>query len=461
MHNQIGIIGLGTMGKALAMNFMNHGVQVVGYNRSPQVVNDLSSIYPENFIGASDLANLVLNLQKPRRVFLMLPANQIIDSFIEQLIALLDEGDIIMDGGNSYFKDTKRRSEYVEKHHLHYFGIGISGGEQGALLGPSIMPSGNQEAYAHIAPLLELIAAKKEGEPCCAYISTDGAGHYVKMVHNGIEYADMQLIAEVYLILKYNMKLSNLEMAQVFEEWQNSEVQSYLVEITSKILKEKDPQDKGELIDYIKDSASQKGTGKWTVLEAVDQGDNVSVIYSALNARIMSNQTQLRETYQYTQDNTSSNITLEQLHSAYALTKMSAYAQGFAQIQHASMMYEWHIDLRSVAAIFRAGCIIQAKFLSVLMEIFSTNQNCTNILFSDQIKAQVDAKIDHLRIVVIDALTRRSAIVAMTNALLYLDQIYAEHLGANLIQAQRDFFGAHTFERTDLEGVIHHEWGNE
>ncbi len=460
MKNQIGVAGLGVMGRALALNLYNNGFLVSGYNRSYEVAKKIEE---ENngFSAFRELSDFVNSLQKPRKIILMLPAGKVVDEFIENLLEFLDDGDIIMDAGNSYFKDTIKREKYLAKKNIKFYGVGVSGGEKGALLGPSIMPGGNKENYKLIKPFLDKISAKKNGEDCCEYIGENGAGHYVKMVHNGIEYADMQIISELYLILKKSYKLSNLEISDFFKELNEGESKSYLLEITYKILKTKDYKTQNDLIDMIKDTVSQKGTGKWTCIEAINQMQTVSTIEASLNARFISNMSDEREILNNKIDTkTNSNIEFskEELKSAYYLAKLVAYAQGFAQMANASKMYNWDLNLSKIAAIFRAGCIIQAELLELLMKTYEGNKKADNFLLHDDILKIINENIDDLRNVILKSIQTKIPTPSMAAALTYLDQLNSNLLGANLIAAQRDFFGAHTFNRIDEEGVFHYEW---
>ncbi len=459
MTNQIGVIGLGTMGKALAQNLLSRGFSVAGFNRSYQVTQSLETI--ENFSGYEKLEDFINSLEKPRKIILMVPAGDVVDEFIVQIVNQIETNDIIMDCGNSYYKDTVRRSKELAKIGIHYFGVGVSGGEKGALLGPSIMPGGDRAAYSQIEPYLTKIAAVKDGKPCCSYIGSDGSGHFVKMVHNGIEYADMQLIAEIYLLLKQVNKLDNKEISQVFNQFNTTEVKSFLVEITGKILAETDPETGKDMVDIIKDAAAQKGTGKWTIIESAHHNQNTSMIYGAVNARVMSSMEEIRQQLKSTETtNQTAIIDITELLSAYSLAKTVAYAQGFAEIKAASKIYDWQLDLGEIAAIFRAGCIIQAEFLNTLMKIYKDDSSLENIITYKTIRADIDSKITSLRQVVIAMTTAAIPAPTLTSALTYLDQLRADLVGANMIQAQRDFFGAHKFQRTDREGLVHHEWND-
>ncbi|MEG0076221.1 NADP-dependent phosphogluconate dehydrogenase [Anaerorhabdus sp.] len=462
-NNQIGILGLSTMGKSLALNLADHHFKVAGFNRTYHVTQEIIEEGHENFEGFEELGDFVASLEKPRKILLMIKAGDAIDQTCIQLMEYLEEGDIIMDGGNSYFKDTIRRHGYLKDKKINYLGIGISGGEKGARNGPSIMPGGDQEVVEMVLPFLNAIAAKKDGDPCCTYIGPDGAGHYVKMVHNGIEYADMQLLVECYLLLKHIGHFTNAEMALVFESWNQTALKSYLVDITAKILREKDEVTGSELVDLIIDKASQKGTGKWTSIETLEQDQNTSLINAAVVARVTSNFDDLRFAYQQLLDDPMTKevnpyVFQEEVRKAYYLGKIVAYAQGFGLMKDASKRYHWNLDLGKIASIFRAGCIIQADLLNVIMRSYAENKDLENLLLDEEIIRIVKRNIQSLRVVT--SLSIRGGVPSpvLTSAMTYLDQLRSKQVGANLIQAQRDFFGAHTFERIDQEGINHHEW---
>ncbi len=458
--NNIGVIGLGVMGKNIAVNMLNHGYKVSGYNRNYDATKELVKKNISGFSGFESIEDFVNSLKKPRRIFLMVPSGKPVDDVIEALIPLLDKGDIIMDGGNSFFEDTNRRSEYLSEEGIIYFGVGVSGGEEGALKGPSIMPSGDKEAYGLIGGILEDISAKKDGEACCTYIGPSGSGHYVKMVHNGIEYADMQLLAETYLILKYLGGYSNLEIADILDEWNKGDVQSYLVEITSRVLREKDGVSDRDLVDVILDVAGNKGTGKWTGIEALKQEFNASLLISAYQARIMSNNLILRKEFKNKLNKGEvDKIDIESVHKAYALAKSIAFAQGFGMYKDASDRYNWNLNLKGIASIFRAGCIIQAKLLQEIMNAYS--DGAEELLLYPTFKNQIIDNYDCLKHIVVSGLNINLPLPVFSGALIYLNQISGELLGANLIQGQRDYFGAHTYQRVDKEGFEHHDWSKD
>ena len=454
--SNIGVIGLGVMGKNIALNMLNHGYKVSGYNRSFERTKVLIDEKIPGFSGFEKLEDFVSSLEKPRRVFLMVPAGQPVDDILGQLVDLLDEGDIIMDGGNSYFEDTNRRHKQMASHGLKYFGVGVSGGEEGALKGPSIMPSGDKDAYASIGKILEDISAKKDGEPCCTYIGPEGSGHYVKMVHNGIEYADMQLLAETYLILKYIAGYTNSEIADVLEQWNQGDVQSYLVDITVTVLREKDLVTEHDLVDVILDVAGNKGTGRWTSIEALRQEFNASLLTAAYQARIMSNQLALRAAYRKEGVTENKNVDIEKVHQAYKLAKTVAFAQGFNLYRDASNKYSWDLNLKQIAAIFRAGCIIQAKLLQDIMHAY--DDGADDLLLYPVFKNEVFENTPALKEIIVQSIDL--PLPVFTAALTYINQLSSVCLGANIIQGQRDFFGAHTYQRVDREGFEHHQWSS-
>ncbi|MCB6366326.1 NADP-dependent phosphogluconate dehydrogenase [Intestinibacillus massiliensis] len=462
----IGMIGLSVMGRSLALNMADHGFRVAGYNRSRAVTDEVVREHPhENFTPFYTLEELVASLSRPRRVMLMIQAGDAVDAVLSQLIPLLAPGDIVLDGGNSFFEDTRRRHALLAGHGLQYFGVGVSGGEEGARHGPSIMPGGDKGAYASIQPILEAISAKAEGAPCCTYIGPDGAGHYVKMVHNGIEYADMQLIAESYLLLKYIGGYGNAALAGLFREWDQGELQSYLIGITADIFREPDDLAPGELVDRIVDSAAQKGTGRWTSIESLRQGVDVSMITAAAGARVLSNQLERREKASQAIPGPAivpaadPKAFAAQVREGLYAAKIVAYAQGFSLLRDASARYGWDLDLGGIASIFRAGCIIQAAFLNDITAAFSRDPALESLLFDGFFREKIVRGQDSLRAVAAAGIAAGLPLPAMTNALSYLDAFRGAHVGANLIQAQRDCFGAHTYLRTDREGVFHHEWG--
>jgi 6-phosphogluconate dehydrogenase len=466
----IGVIGLSVMGQNLVLNLADNGYRVAGFNRSGAVTKKFMAASPHpNVTAVYTLEELVASLAPPRRILMMIKAGAPVDAVIDALAPLLTPGDVLMDGGNTYFKDTIRREAALAARGIRYLGIGISGGETGARRGPSIMPGGDADAYAAVRAILEKIAAKAENEPCCTYIGPGGAGHFVKMVHNGIEYADMQLIAEAYLLLKYQGGYSNAELADIFEAWNQGELKSYLIGITAEIFREADDLAPGELIDAIRDAAAQKGTGKWAGIEALENGDDLSLITAAVNARLNSGETAQRDAARRLIDGPAlqqgraiihDDGFVEMVRKALYTGKITAYAQGFAMLKHASRHYGWKLKLGEIAAIFRAGCIIQAQFLDDITKAYRDEPDMDNLLFGAFFRRHVNAGQESLRAAAMQGILGGLPVPALTGAVAYLDSLRAGANGANLIQAQRDYFGAHTYMRTDREGSFHHPWGN-
>lgn len=459
----IGMVGMAVMGSNLALNMADHGFDVACYNYTPDLTEKVMKEHPhEHMHGFFDLQEFVDSLAKPRRIMMMIMAGAPVDSMIEKLTPLLEAGDIIIDGGNSFFEDTVRRQKLLEEAGIHYFGVGISGGETGARRGPCIMPGGDKTAYEAVRPIFEAIAAQAEGQPCCGYMGTDGAGHYVKMVHNGIEYADMQLIAEAYLLLKYVGGYSNDEIAATFKEWNQGELRSFLIGITADIFAE-DDEAGGQVVDKILDSAGQKGTGRWTSIAALKQGVNTSIITAACNARVMSNRLASRKVlgslFESPVVETKAGDGFKEMvrQSLYA-GKIATYAQGFDLYRSAGEVYGWKLDFGLIASIFRAGCIIQADFLGKITTAFGKEPNLESLLHSEFFGEKIRENLPSLRRAVISSVEHGVAIPALSCALEYLDSARGAHLGANLIQAQRDYFGAHTFQRIDKDGTFHHQW---
>lgn len=461
--HDIGVVGMAVMGSNLALNMADHGYDVSVYNYTPDLTEQFLQERPhEKITGYFELKDFLASLKRPRKVMLMIMAGAPVDSMLDQLLPLLDTGDIIIDGGNSYFGDTRRRYDRCREDGIHFYGMGISGGETGARRGPAIMPGGNKETYPEIQPIYEAIAAKAaDGKPCCTYIGEDGAGHYVKMVHNGIEYADMQLIAEAYLLLKYVGSYDNAAISKIFHEWNQGELKSFLIGIAADIFAE-DDEDGGQVLDKIVDAAGQKGTGRWTSIESMKQGVDISMITAACNARIMSNapgrakaRTCIEKpalSHQHGDD------FVEAVRQSLYAAKIVAYAQGFSLYKSASETYDWHLDYGAIASIFRAGCIIQAEFLTKITEAYDKNPDLDNLLFDDFFLAKINANQGALRQIIGLAIANGLPIPAFSAALQYLDAYSSPQVGANLIQALRDYFGAHTFQRVDKEGTFHHHW---
>ncbi|WP_031363583.1 NADP-dependent phosphogluconate dehydrogenase [Caballeronia sordidicola] len=462
----IGVVGLAVMGRNLALNIESRGHAVSVYNRSREKTDELIAEHPDKkLVPAYTLEEFVESLEKPRRILLMVKAGQGTDATIDSLRPLLDKGDILIDGGNTHFTDTIRRNTDLAKSGLHFIGTGVSGGEEGALKGPSIMPGGQKEAYDLVAPILTEIAAKApDGEPCVAYMGPDGAGHYVKMVHNGIEYGDMQLIAESYDVLKRVAGLSNEELGKVYVEWNKGELDSYLIEITSKIFSKKDEETGKDLVDVILDRAAQKGTGKWTSQNALDLGAPLPLITEAVFARVLSSlkDQRVEASKQLTGPSPKfdgdRDAFVEAVRRALFLSKIVSYAQGFAQLRAASEEYKWDLQYGQIAKIFRAGCIIRAGFLQKITDAYKTNLDLHNLLLDPYFTDIATKYQGALRDVVVAAVKAGVPVPAFSSAVAYYDSYRSETLPANLVQAQRDFFGAHTFERVDKKGSFHADW---
>ena len=469
MKKNIGVIGMAVMGKNLALNIADHGYSVAIYNRTYEVTKNVLLENPTaNLTGSETLEDFVNLLESPRKIILMVKAGKPVDAFLDLLYPLLDEGDIVADAGNSFFLDTIRREKAAKEKGINFFGMGVSGGEEGARFGPAIMPGGNKEAHAYLKDMLEAISAKAEGEACTTYIGSDGAGHYVKMVHNGIEYGDMELISEAYHLLKNVGGLNNKELADVFTEWNKGDLDSYLIEITSHIFKTKDDLSDADIIDVIKDNAGQKGTGIWTSKESMDLGIHTSVITSAVYARFISS---LREERirahailpSHTQTNSiDRNEFIEKVRKALYLAKVVSYAQGFALLKEAAKLYNWDLNFEAIAKIFRGGCIIRARFLNRIAEAYTKNPKLDNLLLDDYFLKIADDALFALREVNAIAIMNGVPAPAFSSAINYYDAYRSDSLSTNLVQAQRDYFGAHTYERLDRDGSYHFEsWGKD
>ncbi|GAB7388771.1 NADP-dependent phosphogluconate dehydrogenase [Bacillaceae bacterium] len=463
---QIGVVGLAVMGKNLALNIESKGFSVSVYNRSPEKTQELlREAEGRRIVGTYSIGEFVASLETPRKIIMMVKAGKPTDDTIAQLIPYLEKGDILIDGGNSFFRDTQRRSEELAAAGIRFIGAGISGGEEGALKGPAIMPGGPEEAYRLVEPILTAIAAKVDGVPCCTYIGPDGAGHYVKMVHNGIEYGDMQLICEAYHLLKDVLGLNARELHEVFSEWNRGELDSYLIEITADIFTKIDPETDKPLVDVILDMAGQKGTGKWTSQSALDLGIPLSIITEAVFARFLSAMKEERvEASELMKGPEAKPLTLgkeefiEAVRKALYASKICSYAQGFAQMRAASQEYNWNLRLGDIAMIFRGGCIIRARFLQNIKEAYDRAPELKNLLLDPYFKEIVERYQGAWRQVVAVAVERGIPVPALSSALAYYDSYRTAVLPANLLQAQRDYFGAHTYQRVDKEGVFHTEW---
>ncbi|HDR8984410.1 TPA: NADP-dependent phosphogluconate dehydrogenase [Burkholderia vietnamiensis] len=464
----IGVIGLAVMGRNLALNIESRGYAVSVYNRSREKTDELIAEFPgRNLVPTYTLEEFVASLETPRRILMMVKAGEATDATIASLKPLLEKGDVLIDGGNTHFTDTIRRNQELAQSGLHFIGTGVSGGEEGALRGPSIMPGGQRDAYDLVEPILKQIAAKapSDGEPCVAYMGPDGAGHYVKMVHNGIEYGDMQLIAESYAVLKDVAGLTNDELGAVYTEWNQGELDSYLIEITSKIFGKKDDETGKQLVDVILDRAAQKGTGKWTSQNALDLGVPLPLITESVFARVLSSLKTERVAASKILSGPAAApfdgdraAFVEAVRRALYLSKVISYAQGFAQLRTASEEYGWNLDLGTIAKIFRAGCIIRARFLQKITDAYAKDPALANLLLDPYFKDIVANYQTALRDVVVAAVKAGVPVPAFASAVAYFDSYRSERLPANLVQAQRDFFGAHTFERTDRPGSFHANW---
>nr|WP_054548843.1 decarboxylating NADP(+)-dependent phosphogluconate dehydrogenase [Lysinibacillus sphaericus] len=466
MLNTIGVIGLGVMGSNIALNMANKGEQVAVYNYTRDLTDKLlQKVEGQSLTPYYEIEEFVQALEKPRKIFLMVTAGNAIDSVIQSVVPFLEKGDVIMDGGNSHYKDTERRYDELKALGIEYLGIGISGGEVGALTGPSIMPGGDQEVYNKVAPILTKIAAQVNDTPCCTYIGPKGAGHFVKMVHNGIEYADMQLIAEAYTFLRKNIGLSVEEIATIFETWNQGELKSYLIEITAEILRKKDEITGLPLIDMILDKAGQKGTGKWTSLQSIDNGIPTSIITEALFARYISSLKEERIQAEailsgpnYKQQNLDKDVWIEYVRQALYMGKICAYAQGFTQYKMTSELYEWRLPLKDIALIFRSGCIIRAEFLNVISEAYQKQPSLNNLLIDPYFAEKSMDYQNGLRKIVCEGIQAGNAFPCLSASLTYYDSYRTGSSNANMLQAQRDYFGAHTYERIDAQGVFHTNW---
>ncbi|MCY8130271.1 NADP-dependent phosphogluconate dehydrogenase, partial [Bacillus spizizenii] len=451
---QIGVIGLAVMGKNLALNIESRGFSVSVYNRSSSKTEEfLQEAKGKNVVGTYSIEEFVQSLETPRKILLMVKAGTATDATIQSLLPHLEKDDILIDGGNTYYKDTQRRNKELAESGIHFIGTGVSGGEEGALKGPSIMPGGQKEAHELVKPILEAISAKVDGEPCTTYIGPDGAGHYVKMVHNGIEYGDMQLISESYFILKQVLGLSADELHEVFAEWNKGELDSYLIEITADIFTKKDEETGKPLVDVILDKAGQKGTGKWTSQSALDLGVPLPIITESVFARFISAMKEERvkasgllsgpDVKPVTENKEE---LIEAVRKALFMSKICSYAQGFAQMKAASEEYNWDLKYGEIAMIFRGGCIIRAAFLQKIKEAYDREPELDNLLLDSYFKNIVESYQGALRQVISLAVAQGVPVPSFSSALAYYDSYRTAVLPANLIQAQRDYFGAHTYE---------------
>ncbi|AWQ77635.1 6-phosphogluconate dehydrogenase [Staphylococcus aureus] len=465
MTQQIGVIGLAVMGKNLAWNIESRGYSVSVFNRSSEKTDLMvEESKGKNIHPTYSLEEFVNSLEKPRKILLMVQAGKATDATIDSLLPLLDDGDILIDGGNTNYQDTIRRNKALAQSAINFIGMGVSGGEIGALTGPSLMPGGQEEAYNKVADILDAIAAMaKDGASCVTYIGPNGAGHYVKMVHNGIEYADMQLIAESYAMMKELLGMSHEDIAQTFKDWNAGELESYLIEITGDIFMKLD-ENKEALVEKILDTAGQKGTGKWTSINALELGIPLTIITESVFARFISSIKEERVNASKELNGPKASFDgdkkdfLEKIRKALYMSKICSYAQGFAQMRKASEDNEWNLKLGDLAMIWREGCIIRAQFLQKIKDAYDNNPGLQNLLLDPYFKNIVTEYQDALRDVVATGVQNGVPTPGFSSSINYYDSYRAADLPANLIQAQRDYFGAHTYERKDKEGVFHTQW---
>ena len=469
-QGQFGMMGLAVMGRNLALNVEEHGFPVSVWNREPEKVDGfIGEFQTKQFIGTKSLEEFVFSLERPRRLMMLIKAGPPVDQMMEKLKPLLEPGDIVIDGGNSYFKDTQRREAAWRAAGLNFVGSGVSGGEDGARHGPSLMPGGSTEAYEHIKPIFEAIAAKTDSGPCVAYCGPDGAGHFVKMVHNGIEYGDMQLIAEAYDILRSALHLEAAELADIFGEWNRGELESFLIEITANIFGVRDEETGKALVDLVLDKAEQKGTGKWTAQEAVDLGVPIPTIAAALDSRVISSMKDERvAAAKKIKGPRSKKVRgdkqklIKAVHDALYASKICSYAQGLSLIRRGSDEHNWNVNLSEMARIWKGGCIIRARFLDSIMRAYDRKPKLANLLLDDEFRKWIRAAQANWRLAVKTTQSMGVPVPAMSASLSYFDSYRTERLPQNLTQAQRDYFGSHTYERVDHPelGHIHTDWGH-
>jgi 6-phosphogluconate dehydrogenase len=468
MSAQFGMIGLGVMGANLALNVEDHGFTVAVWNREPERLRAFIADHPgKKLIATAELRDFVRTLERPRRIMMMIKAGAPVDEMLEKIMPMLEPGDVVIDGGNSWFKETEARNKRVEGTGIHFVGSGVSGGEEGARYGPSLMPGGTRESWECIRPVFEAIAATSDSGPCVTYCGPGGAGHFVKMVHNGIEYGDMQLIAEAYDLLRRGLGLNAEQLADIFDEWNRGPLQSFLIEITAKIFRVKDS-DGAPLVDKVLDKAGQKGTGKWTAQVALDLGVPIPTIAAAIDARVLSSMKEERvragalyDLYDLDDRYDLYDLSVSQVHNALYAAKICSYAQGFALIQAASRAWNWNIDLREIARIWKAGCIIRAKFLDSIMQAFERRADLPNLLIDDAFRGELARVQPAWRKSVALAQQSGIAVPAFSASLAYFDSYRTANLPQNLTQSQRDFFGAHTYQRNDQgpdAPFVHTDW---
>jgi 6-phosphogluconate dehydrogenase len=466
-HAQIGVTGLGVMGRNLARNFARHGYTVALHNRTASRVTDTVNQFGHEgtFVPATEPSGFVHALERPRRLLIMVNAGQATDAVIDEFAPLLEPGDMLIDGGNAHFLDTRRREAALRQSNLHLVGMGVSGGEEGALHGPSVMPGGSEESYQALGPMLETISAHVDRTPCCTHIGPDGAGHFVKMVHNGIEYADMQLIAEAYDLLRHALGLTPAQAAETFRTWNTGRLNSYLIEITAEVLAHTDAATGKPFVDVVLDQAEQKGTGRWTVQDALDLGVPVSGIAEAVFARSLSGHADLRRAARDLPGPrpapTQQAEFADQVEQALYASKLVSYAQGWNMMDIGSREYDWHIDLGQIATIWRGGCIIRAKFLDRIRAAYQANPELPTLLADEEFGKDLAGAQDAWRNVVATAVRLGIPVPGFSAALAYYDALRAQRLPAALVQGLRDYFGAHTYRRTDRDGVFHTLWAQD
>ena len=466
---QFGMIGLAVMGSNLALNVEEHGFPVAVWNLETNVVDDfVNKNAGKHFTGTKSLEDFCAALERPRRIMMMIKAGAPVDMTIDRLAPLLEKGDIVIDGGNSWFKDTQARTKRLEAMGLHFVGSGVSGGEEGARHGPSLMPGGSTEAWQAIQPIFEAIAATSDSGPCVTHVGPDGAGHFVKMVHNGIEYGDMQLIAEAYEMLRRGLGLEAAELAEIFDEWNKGPLESFLIEITAHIFRVKDPGTNAPLVDKVLDKAGQKGTGKWTAQVALDLAVPIPTIAAAIDARVLSSMKEERVAASKVIKGPASSFKpgnreqfIKDVHDALYASKICSYAQGMALIQAGSAEWNWGINMREMARIWKGGCIIRARFLDSIMRAYERDPQLKNLLLDDDFNSRVEQSQDSWRRAVAYAQANGIAVPAMSGSLAYFDSYRTENLPQNLTQAQRDYFGSHTYQRNDQgedAPFVHTDW---
>ncbi len=466
----IGVSGLAVMGRNLARNLARHGHTVALHNRTTARTEALVAQHGDegSFVPSDSMAAFVASLERPRAVIVMVKAGQPTDDVIEELVPLLDEDDIIIDCGNAHFQDTRRREEYLRDKGIHFVGCGVSGGEEGALLGPSIMPGGSKQSYEKLGPIFESIAAQVDGTPCCVHVGPDAAGHFVKMVHNGIEYADMQLIAEAYDLLRTGLSATPAEIAEIFRDWNEGDLESFLIEITATVLAQTDESTGGPFVDVVLDQAEQKGTGRWTVQSALDLGVPITGIAEATFARALSGHAEQRGPARDAFGSETGTIDIgdrdefiADVRRALYASKVVAYAQGFDQIVAGSKEYDWSVDPGAMATIWRGGCIIRARFLNRIREAYEADPDLPSLLVAPYFADAVKDGVDSWRRVVSAAALAGVPTPAFSSSLAYYDGLRRDRLPAALIQGLRDNFGAHTYRRVDREGAFHVEWAGD